>query len=545
MGDTGTDALGYATAWEHLLQPAAGMTAGAREAAQSLPNRVEQAFGNAVGDPPSVGWLAGFFVLYVLVAGPIAGVVLSRRRRPEMAWVVLPVITGLFAVAAFLGASGSRPQVGATGQVSAWLDGVGSDLAVGGVRAPTAGAHELVLPGTGWDVDSASWTGSARVDHGTDTTVGLSLPGQSFGAVVAERPTDQAPPLDLEVALFADQARVEVTNTGDQAVDDLELRLATSSHDLTPSLPAGETLVRTVALADELPDQPDPFGEEFVGGVPRERGPQALASLARWGLLDGSPGTAWVVGTVTGTIGPAVRSIDGAAPSQRGTVVAVGVTPPVTDDTTTPFEVQRDLVAGTDETWQPTPQTLTGTGPATLRFRLPAEGRLDGLTLQLDRGCCGVGRQPVPAPVQERCGQLEVRDEATGDVLRVEDTCSAGLPCPPDAVLCEWGSDAGPVVEGRACFDDDRPCEQLAWTIEGQGGPDDPHVPAGASGMEAWDHVERRWVDSSELGPETTVTDLGPWVGPLGDVWIRVTGALEPFDMAPQGVTAELAGGGA
>ncbi len=52
-------------------------------------------------------------------------------------------------------------------------------------------------------------------------------------------------------------------------------------------------------------------------------------------------------------------------------------------------------------------------------------------------------------------------------------------------------------------------------------------------------------MDSGELGPDTTVTELDPWVGPLGDVWVRVTGALEPFDMGPQGITATLRGGGA
>ena len=452
--DLGSPTLRDVAPWEHLLQPAAGTAAGADRATEELPDRVERAFGSVVGDPPSVAWLAGFLLVYVVVAGPVLGVVMARRRRPELAWVVLPVVTALFAAAAFLGASGSRPRAGAAGQVAAWLDGVGTDLAVGGVRAPTAGTHELVLPGTGWDVASAAWSGTARVEPGTDTTVTLTLPGQSFGAVVAQRPAAGPPPLDLELALFAGEARVEVTNVGDQPVANLELRVAHERRTLADTLPPGETLVRTVPLPDRLAPRVDVFDDGFRGPFGREPDARALADLLRWDLLDGAPGTAWVVGTVEGMATPGVGTIDGGAPSQRGTVVAVGVTPPVTDDATTPYEVQRDLVATTDQVWPQAPLTLTGTGPATLRFRLPAEGELDTLALDLDRGCCGMA-VPEPRPV-ERCGRLEVRDEDTGDLLRVEDrACSdGGLFCPPDASSCAWGPDAGPVVEGRACFPD-------------------------------------------------------------------------------------------
>ena len=543
--DLGSPTLRDVAPWEHLLQPAAGTAARADRATEDLPDRVERAFGSVVGDPPSVAWLAGFLLVYVVVAGPVLGVVMARRRRPELAWVVLPVVTALFAVAAFLGASGSRPRVGATGQVAAWLDGVGTDLAVGGVRAPTAGTHELVLPGTGWDVASAAWTGTARIEPGTDTTVTLSLPGQSFGAVVAQRPAAGPPPLDVEVALFVGEARVEVTNVGDQPVAHLELRVAHERRTLADTLPAGETVVRTVPLPERLSGRANLFDDGFQGPFDREPDAGALADLLRWDLLDGAPGTAWVVGTVDGMATPGVGTIDGGAPSQRGTVVAVGVTPPVTDDATTPYEVQRDLVAATDQTWAQAPLTLTGTGPATMRFRLPAEGELDTLALDLDRGCCGMA-VPEPRPV-ERCGRLEVRDEDTGDLLRAEDrTCSdGGLFCPPDANSCAWGPDTGPVVEGRACFPD-RPCQTMTWTLDADAPPLDATVPQpAASGMQVWDHVARRWVDTGEVGADGPIAELGPWVGPLGDVWVRVTGALEPFDLARQSVAATLQGGSA
>ena len=101
----------------------------------------------------------------------------------------------------------------------------------------------------------------------------------------------------------------------------------------------------------------------------------------------------------------------------------------------------------------------------------------------------------------------------------------------------------GPVVEGRACFPD-QPCQTLTWTLDADAPPPDATLPqVAASGMEVWDHVARRWVDTSEVGADGPIAELAPWVGPLGDVWVRVTGALEPFDLAPQSVSATLQGG--
>lgn len=549
--DLGTGPLTAAATWEHLAQPQGGLATGSRQDAHDLPGRVERSFGTTVGEPPSIGWLAVFFVVYVVVAGPVLGVVLSRRRHPELAWIVLPVVTALFAGAAFLGATGARPRIGAAAEVASWVDGLGTTLAVGGVRAPRAGQHDLVLPGVGWDVEGASWSGSARVVTGDDTTVTLALPAQSFGALVARRPLDGPPPLDVEVALFDGEARVEVTNTSGQDLADVTLRLATVTESLGARLPAGETLVRAVALPDALPAQRDPFDRFDRGaraGFAGEPGPDALAGLLEWGALDGAPGTAWVTATTHAPLVDGVRTVDGTAPVDAGTLVAVGVTPPVTDDATTPFEVQRDLVAVADHTWSESPLTLSGSGPATLRFRLPAEGELAALSFALDGGRGGgVRGAPAPAPVPlERCGTLEIRDAETGDLLGADDTvCSQDPPCPPDATSCTWDLGEGPVVEGEACFVD-VPCRQLVWTVPpppDRGPPPDPApFPPGAAQLQVWDHLDRRWVDLAEVAPDGLALEVAPWVGPLGDVWVRATGEFTPLDLAPQGVAAQLEG---
>lgn len=57
---------------------------------------------------PEIGWLLLFLLVYVAVVGPIAAVVLSRMRRPELAWVVIPLAAVVFTSASWAGARGLR-----------------------------------------------------------------------------------------------------------------------------------------------------------------------------------------------------------------------------------------------------------------------------------------------------------------------------------------------------------------------------------------------------------------------------------------------------
>lgn len=529
--DLGTEMLSSPAVWEHLAQPRPEASGAALRASEQLPHLLEQAFGRVVGAPPSVGWLAAFFLVYVLVAGPVVGVVLSRRRRPEVAWVVLPVVTALFVGGAFAGATGARPRVGAAATIDTWVDGLGTTRAVAGVRAPQAGQRVVTLPGSGWAVQGASWDGSLRVDEGDDTAVTLVQPGQSFGGLVAQRPVDAPPPLELEVAVFVDETRIEVTNTSGRDVDDLAVRLGTTTSHLAATLPAGETLVESLPSPDPLPAQPDLFAGGLGGPFDLDPGPEALAGLVRWGPLDGAPGTVWVTAT-TPTADHGV-AIDGTAPVDHGRLVAVGSTPSLTDDATVPLEVQRDVVDAGPQLAAEAPLTLSGTGPATLRFRLPAEGPVTALDLALERGCCPDAAAAAPA---QACGRVEARDPETGDVLEVRDACGDSPPCPPDASVCSWNEDApGPAVEGQACFDDGA-CHELTWVPPDRKAP----PPAPTADMQVWDHTDRRWVDHAEVVAEGATAQPGRWVGPLGDLWVRVTGELGPFDVAPQSVAATL-----
>lgn len=543
---TTTRPTGAVDDWEVLLQPAAS-AATRQPQVDRLTNDLEQVFRATSREPVAMGWLVAFLVAHVVVVGPVLGVVLSRRRRPELAWVAVPVVTALFATAAFVGASGARPRVGVTATATTWVDGTGTTMIATGLQSPREATHVVELPGAGWAVLGTGWQTDARVDRsdGGRTRVHLELPSLASGGTVGWRAADGAPPLDVEVALVDGQAHVEVANVGGVDLDDVRLHLASDEFRLVDRLAAGDTHVAEVGVPDRLPDNRDMgFGGfegrplQAVGGDVTTDDRRALLRLLHWDLFDRAPGVAWVSASTPGGFGIDVPDVEGGA-SHLGSVVAVGVRPTTTDDVTTPFEVPRDSFLA-DGTFRDTPSIVHGNGPVVQRFRLPREGDLASLQLALRPNALGRGFVE-PMPEAMRCGTIEVRDTDTGDVLRVVEGCEDDM-CPPDAQMCSGSETPNGVLTGQACYPDGR-CEDFRFTDQPGPGveptPGPPPAAVGDTGLQAWDHEQRRWVDI--IDPEGP-GDLA-WVGPLGDVWIRTTGHLEGFDLAPQGVGATLGGG--
>jgi hypothetical protein len=60
------------------------------------------------GGAVRLGWLVGFLLIYVLVAGPLNYVVLRRMGRKELAWVTIPVLALVFSGVAYGLAQGTR-----------------------------------------------------------------------------------------------------------------------------------------------------------------------------------------------------------------------------------------------------------------------------------------------------------------------------------------------------------------------------------------------------------------------------------------------------
>jgi hypothetical protein len=61
---------------------------------------------------PGLPWLLGFLGLYIAVVGPVTGFVLRWRRRPDLAWVVVPGLAVAFTVLAYGAGNQLRPGAG-------------------------------------------------------------------------------------------------------------------------------------------------------------------------------------------------------------------------------------------------------------------------------------------------------------------------------------------------------------------------------------------------------------------------------------------------
>lgn len=69
--------------------------------------------GNSLADDaglrvPRISWLLGFLLAYTALVGPVLGFVLNRKKRAELAWVVVPLAAVLFAGGSYTAAKGLR-----------------------------------------------------------------------------------------------------------------------------------------------------------------------------------------------------------------------------------------------------------------------------------------------------------------------------------------------------------------------------------------------------------------------------------------------------
>lgn len=97
-----------AGAWGQMLEPTAR---GAPNQDRVAAGPVELSFGLASEAGVRVvelSWLLAFLVAYIVVVGPLLYVVLRRRRRPELAWVAIPLVALIFAAGAYVGGRGLR-----------------------------------------------------------------------------------------------------------------------------------------------------------------------------------------------------------------------------------------------------------------------------------------------------------------------------------------------------------------------------------------------------------------------------------------------------
>lgn len=373
--------------WSQLAGP------GARATHQTDSNPegslLPRMFGSAGDDQglPTVPGLGVFLLLYVLVVGPVNGVVLARFGRPELAWATVPLVTVTFTVGALLGAVGSRPPLGVTARLAWWVEGAGSEAAVVGLQSPTPSKREATLPGRGWTVRvTTGGSAPSAVFTGSDTTLSFELGALEFGGAVGTRTTEEKPPLELGAVPTAGGLQVTVTNTSGGAFEEVGVRAGTASRSIGSLAPgATETVVIPGRNLRAVSPYRDVF-EGLAGPTGAAPAPRSLEAILRREPLDGNPGLVWAVaGSRRGTSGAAA----GQAPAEdRGTLYAVAVRPEFPADlAVSPYAVARSLVAQPADSYRPSSLAVEGSGggESILRFRLPAGGRLDTLFSDLDR----------------------------------------------------------------------------------------------------------------------------------------------------------------
>lgn len=338
---------------------------------------------------PTLPWLAVFLATYIVVVGPVNGVVLARFGRRELAWVTVPAVTVIFTAGGWFGATSSQPPVGFAGSATTWVDGVARDTVVAVVRAPTPGSHELTLPGDDWDV-RAEGGGEPAVVRRTDALHSVhELPALQPGGLVARRPADTPPPLRVEADGTAEGLRVTVTNVASDAFSDVSVLAASTSRRVGDLQPGSS---QTVTIEGErLPQRArgaDGVGIDMVDAP--VQGPRALAAVAE-ATLDGNPGLVWAVGTAP-TSATGAR-IDGRPAEDLGRFVAVAerATGAVRAHT-----VDRALVSAGPNALRPAPLVVDGGGPVVLRYRLPPSATGAPLRALLEGSAVVPPGQPAP-----------------------------------------------------------------------------------------------------------------------------------------------------
>ena len=527
-GPVGTDG----TYWGHLLQPTARTVGGDGDRfdnPQFDPTLASRSLRPESLTVPPIGWIVIFLLAYVVVVGPVNGVVLSRANRRELAWVTVPAVTLVFTAGAWVASADQAPSVGLAGRAAYWIDGQGSEIAVTAVRAPRRDTHEVSLTGGRWQVTTGGFGDASVIRTGGDEVdVELTLEALQVGGVVAERPAQAEPPLDVTATVAGDRVEVEVTNRSPWQLENATLRAGTATERVG-TIAAGATETFTLEVGDTLPVRPawnDPF-EGLREVDPDLTAPRSLESLLRFGVLDGAPGVVWVTGTFApGTESLPVR-VGGDEPAGQGSFVAVGTTPAPGDGDVSPFAVDRQLLTSRIGFARRIGSlAIDGQTEAFLRFRLPGRGEVAELTSSLERGelqtggrdhtCTGseVVGEDGAVRAREVCGPTQV-------IGALEDVC------PEDAEHCALEETTWIVCREGGCTEQPMPLELQ-----------DALSATGSSGLEIYDRDERRWRPLGDVVTDDVIADPDRFVSPLGEIFVRVEGELHPFDYSGRGIAA-------
>lgn len=454
-----TDGAMAAGRWANLVEPTGRSSSSGRGAPDMS---VASSLASEAGlRAPRLGWLVGFLVVYVVAVGPLLFLAVRRRRRPELAWVAVPLVALLFSTGSYVVGRNLRKATqlvhgtvlsnGPGGPTSTTYLGVfsrgGETASVG--FAP--GWSTLPMAGDGF---AAGVSGVSLTAEGPDASIPLDA-GQ-FGMVAGTGPAPGAGGLAVSASTgAAGRVTGTVRNPTAFTLDEVAV-FAGSDGALVGALAPGEERDWTVAN----PGAPGRGGAEFrLWSNMRNGGPGVALDMGLWQAAMQSGGANLRAGGSVVAAGwtrefvPTVR-MGGRTARPEGRTLLISRSPVSVGAAADPIEaaVRQDVVR------DPFGDRFNGVGRASgsvVRFVVPAGASPSGLVLRNPFGNVefwqeGAWRAAACEAEHCRVGQV-VGGAAVGS--SVARACPPGVPCPAEAPaqIFRGGPGAGvavPVPEG-------------------------------------------------------------------------------------------------
>ncbi|HSH21208.1 MAG TPA: hypothetical protein VK992_01150, partial [Candidatus Caenarcaniphilales bacterium] len=478
--------------WRRVLPPAAGP--------QLNPLMItdDSAFVSALNNLPSIDLppIEQLFLLlfaYVALIGPINYMVLRRLDKREWAWVTMPALVAIFAVASYgMGASLKGSDV-IINEVAIVRAGEGTDRGLGqvyvGVFSPSRRTFDVRVGDGALLTNPGSQNQMGQPELPLDVLFGERSQLRNFEVGFgllrgfrAEAPT-RAPLIEADLRLARGRVEGTVTNRSDRSLEHVAISYA-GGVDVLDSLAAGESKEVSIDTSDALMEYQ--LSERIFGSIPPRDAAQARAVYTRRTVIDQLSG----YGSGASGANADAPLLMGWQPGQVLDVELVGERPNRVGDSL--FLVPLSMTVDREALF--TDRMLV----KTVVENNSGEGFVEGTSYFLDRGAMIVEARPGALD-----GALAVRSLelalAQDDQIRLRGS----------------GTPISPLPEAEQPDQDDP-----------VGEPDD----AGAGGFEdlprfqLFDHGAQRWYEFPEAvsGSTYLINDAQRFVDPSGRVLVRL-----------------------
>lgn len=418
--------------WSNLVEPSSHASPNSRGSVDSF---VASSLATEAGlRSPRLGWLVAFLAVYVVVVGPVLFLAVRRRRRPELAWVAVPLVAVLFSAGSYALGRNLR-------QATQLVQGTVLSSGAAGTNATTylgvfsrGGRTARVGFPLGWSTASVTSGGTSGAGvaglqltaDGPDARVPLDA-GQ-FALVAATGPVPSVGGLEITAATGAGGLVTgTVRNTTKLALEDVAVFAGLDAVNVGKLGPGAE---RTWTVAN-------PVAAARTGAAAQMwwiRGPSDAASVADpalWQAASQGAGQNFLASGAVVAAGwtrdylPAVR-VDGRAARPQGRTVVVARGPVRVGAATDPldFAVRQDVVRD--------PSANLGNF-SVVRMVLPPGTAASGLVMRGPLGSAEFWVDGAWVPAGALTGATG--GSGVANVIVPVRPCAPTLPCLPDPTV--------------------------------------------------------------------------------------------------------------